>query len=98
VARPGLWVRVGEGYQTRTISLGICGIRAFIPPDLLIHLPESDCEVPVFTAANDANGTASGHHLLGRAPFGLSPGSPGRPRSDMAAGADDEAGLGVVAR
>src|SRR5437763_17095418 len=45
-----------------------------MPSDLRGRLSVSDRERPFLTPVND---TASGHHLLGRAPFGLPRGSPG---------------------
>ena len=42
----------GDGNRTRTISLGICAIRAAIQPDLREGLPLSDRERPFVTGVN----------------------------------------------
>jgi hypothetical protein len=43
---------VGVRNRTRTVSLGICAIRASTWPDLRGGLSVSDCERPLFTQVN----------------------------------------------
>jgi len=47
-----LYNGAGDGNRTRTISLGICAIRAAIQPDLREGLPLSDRERPFVTEVN----------------------------------------------
>jgi hypothetical protein len=45
-------MRAGDGNRTRTISLGICAIRASTWPHLRSELSVSDCENPLFALVN----------------------------------------------
>ena len=45
-------MRAGDGNRTRTISLGICAIRACIRPDLHGRQSASDRKIPLVTVVN----------------------------------------------
>jgi hypothetical protein len=50
---PAVFVEQVTGYRTRTISLGICAVRAAMPPDLRDGVSASDRVRPFVAGVND---------------------------------------------